>query len=146
MFAEGAHCTAVQQQLNVLDGNSETLAVCEKFNLASVNRGPLAKGLLSGKFNSESKFPADDVRQRWDLKGGRQAEWLKKLDCIREILISDGRTLVQGALGWLWARSEKTIPIPGFKTVKQIEENAGAADLGPLTAEQMKQIDEALGR
>ena len=146
LFAEGVHCTSVQQQLNILDGNYETLAVCEEMNLASVNRGPLARGLLCGKFTHDSKFPADDVRQRWDLRKGQQAEWLEKLELIREVLTSDGRSLAQAALGWLWARSENTVPIPGFTTVKQVEENAGAADLGPLKAEQMKQIDEVLGR
>jgi aryl-alcohol dehydrogenase-like predicted oxidoreductase len=60
------------------------------------------------------------------------------------VLTSDGRTLAQGALGWLWARSEKTVPIPGFKTLEQIEENVGALDFGPLDAEQMRQIDELL--
>ena len=52
----------------------------------------------------------------------------------------------QAALGWLWARSDNTIPIPGFKTVKQVEENVGAAEFGPLTAEQMKEIDKVLER
>jgi aryl-alcohol dehydrogenase-like predicted oxidoreductase len=68
------------------------------------------------------------------------------LEKIREILTSDGRTLIQGALAWIWARSEKTIPIPGFKTVAQVEENVKAMQFGPLTAEQMKEIDSLLGR
>ena len=50
------------------------------------------------------------------------------------------------ALAWLWARSGKMIPIPGFKTVKQVEENAGAIQFGPLKPEQMKEIDRLLGR
>jgi len=61
-------------------------------------------------------------------------------------LTSDGRTLAQGALGWIWARSERTIPIPGFKTVAQVEENAGAMRFGPLSAEQMDQIERLLER
>jgi aryl-alcohol dehydrogenase-like predicted oxidoreductase len=60
--------------------------------------------------------------------------------------MSNGRSLVQGAFAWIWARSETTIPIPGFKTVAQVEENAKAMELGPLTAEQMKEIDTILGR
>jgi aryl-alcohol dehydrogenase-like predicted oxidoreductase len=35
-----------------------------------------------------------------------------------------------------------TIPIPGFKTVAQVEENVGAMAHGPLSAEQMRRIDE----
>ena len=46
----------------------------------------------------------------------------------------------QASLAWNWARSEKTIPIPGFKTVRQVEENAAAMNYGPLTEEQMRRV------
>ena len=58
----------------------------------------------------------------------------------REVLTAGGRTLAQGALGWLWARSPATVPIPGFKTVAQVEENAGALVYGPLAADQMAEL------
>ncbi len=144
VFAEGEHCTAIQQAMNVFGGNSETLSVCEQGNLASIIRSPLAMGLLTGKFDAETKLPEDDVRCGWDFKQGRQAERLRKLDAIRDMLRSGGRTLAQGALAWLWARSETTIPIPGFKTVAQVEENVRAMDFGPLPADPMAQIDEIL--
>jgi aryl-alcohol dehydrogenase-like predicted oxidoreductase len=63
----------------------------------------------------------------------------------QELLTSDGRTLVQGALAWIWGQSERTIPIPGFKTVKQVEENALAMQFGPLNIEQISEIDALLG-
>jgi aryl-alcohol dehydrogenase-like predicted oxidoreductase len=63
---------------------------------------------------------------------------------VKEILTSNGRTLVQGALAWLWGKSGSTIPIPGFKTVKQVEENAKAMDFGPLSPDQMIEIDRIL--
>ena len=65
---------------------------------------------------------------------------------MREILSSNGRTLVQGAIAWIWGRSEKTVPIPGVKTAAQAEENAGAMQHGPLTPEQIAEIDGILGR
>jgi aryl-alcohol dehydrogenase-like predicted oxidoreductase len=71
---------------------------------------------------------------------------MQKLDAIRAILTSGGRTLAQGALAWLWARSPQTLPIPGFRTAAQVEENAGAMQFGPLTAGQMQEIDGLLGR
>jgi aryl-alcohol dehydrogenase-like predicted oxidoreductase len=40
----------------------------------------------------------------------------------------------------VWARSERTIPIPGFRNVAQAEDNAGALSHGPLTQEQLKEI------
>lgn len=151
VFAEGPNCTAVQQQLNVFGGNDEILALCKEKNLASVNRSPLAMGLLTGKFQESTRFPANDVRRHAEWfegfkEGKPNPEWLKKLDVIREILTSGGRTLAQGALAWIWGRSEKTIPIPGFKTVRQVEENATAMQFGPLNAEQMREIDALLGR
>ena len=78
--------------------------------------------------------------------GKPNREWMSKRDGIREILTSNGRTLAQGALAWLWARSPKTLPIPGFRTVGQVEENAGAMQSGPLTGEQMVEIDRLLDR
>jgi aryl-alcohol dehydrogenase-like predicted oxidoreductase len=141
LFAQGAHCAAVQQRLNVFEGNLETLKVCEKENLASLNRSPLATGILTGKFNADSKIPKEDVRSWWNFKEGDQAAMLKKVEAVRGILTSSGRSLAQGALAWIWAKSPVTIPIPGFKTEKQVAENAGAMALGPLLPAQMAEIE-----
>jgi len=62
------------------------------------------------------------------------------------VLTSGGRTLAQGALAWLLARSGRTVPIPGIRTVAQAEQNAGALRHGPLDEAQLRQIDELLGR
>ena len=68
-------------------------------------------------------------------------EFVARLDAVRETLQSGGRSLVQGALAWLWARSPRAIPIPGFKSVKQVEENCSAVNFGPLTPAQLQEID-----
>jgi aryl-alcohol dehydrogenase-like predicted oxidoreductase len=143
---------AVQHHLNVLEDAPDMIALCERHGLASINRGPLAMGLLSGKFDAGSRLPADDVRAsgaEWltafDRDGRPRRDFLDRLDAIREALTADGRTLVQGALGWIWARSQRTIPIPGFKTVAQVEENAGALAHGPLSGDRMREIDALLG-
>ena len=153
VFARGPHCSAVQLQLNVLDDNPAMLALCEKLNLAALNRGPLAMGLLTDKYTGLIKVAADDVRgdkspdwMKYFKDGLPNPEWALKRDAIREILTSQGRSLAQGALAWNWARSEKTLPIPGFRTVKQVQENAGAMQFGPLTQEQMSEIDRLLDR
>ncbi len=72
--------------------------------------------------------------------------WTQKLETIRQALTEGGRTLAQGALSWIWAKSAATVPIPGFRTVAQMEENAGAMRFGPLSAQAMSAIDDALGR
>jgi aryl-alcohol dehydrogenase-like predicted oxidoreductase len=139
--------------LNVFESNPEVLAICEKYDLAAINRGPLAMGLLTGKYTPETKPSADDVRgvksPEWMkyFKNGRpNPEFLEKRDAVRDVLTSGGRTVAQGALAWLWARSSKTIPIPGFRTVAQVEENSRAMEFGPLTAAQMQEIDAILSR
>jgi aryl-alcohol dehydrogenase-like predicted oxidoreductase len=150
-FSTSPNCSVVQQQLSVMDGNEDLLALCEELNLASINRGPLGMGLLTGKFAPDSSFQDDDVRKNasWHpgfKNGAPTQEWLNALESIRAVLTSNGRTLAQGALAGIWARSSKTIPIPGFKTVGQVEENCKAIDFGPLTPEQLHEIDGILGR
>lgn len=142
-FAEGAHCKAIQQSFNLLGGNTETLAVAEEQGLASVVRGPLGMGLLTGRMGRQTTFSASDVRRGWNF-AGPQGEQLDTLDRVRDILTADGRTLAQGALGWLLARSPAFVPIPGIRTVAQAQENAGAIAVGPLSDEQLAAIDAAL--
>ena len=136
---------AIQHDLNVLADAPAMLAVCDTFDVASINRSPLAMGLLTGEYHAASQLPADDVRtaQPWVryFDGGRPAPaWLARFDAVRQVLTSGGRTPVQGALCWLLARSPATIPIPGIRSVAQAEQNAAALRLGPLPAAQMDQI------
>jgi aryl-alcohol dehydrogenase-like predicted oxidoreductase len=149
-FAEGQHCAAVQHELNIFHDSAPMLAVCDKVNLASINRSPLAMGLLTGKYMADAQFPPNDVRytSRWweYFRRDKMPGLLQKLDTLREILTSDGRTLAQGALGWLLARSERTIPIPGFKTVTQVEENIGTLRFGSLSLAQMQEVEQLMAR
>ncbi len=150
LFAERPNCIAIQHGLNIFDPATAMVALCEEFGLASINNAPLASGLLSGKYTATSQLPADDFRSAafpwavYFVDGRPNPEFLQKLDAVREILTSDGCTLVQGALAWIWAQSRRTIPIPGFKTVAQVEENCGAMRFGPLTAAQMAEIESLL--
>jgi aryl-alcohol dehydrogenase-like predicted oxidoreductase len=146
VFAEGEHCAAVQHDLNVILDAPGMLALCEGQDLASVNRSPLARGALTGKYSKNSVFAQNDVRtDSWSVDHFF-GPTLDKLDTLRSILTSSGRTLTQGALAWVLTRSQKTIPIPGIRTVKQVEENAGTLESGLFTSEQMRQIDTLLGR
>jgi aryl-alcohol dehydrogenase-like predicted oxidoreductase len=153
VFAEGEHCTAVQHRLNILQDAPELLALCEQSNLASINRSPLAMGLLTGKHTPGRVLEAGDIRNAppawlpgFTEGGGADAEWLRRVEALRDVLTSGGRTLAQGALAWIWARSPLTVPIPGFRSVAQAEENAGALGKGPLTAGQLAEVDRILGR
>lgn len=152
-FAEGENCSAIQVEMNVIDDAPDIIEVCEQFNLAAINRGPLAMGLLTGKYTASTTLPDEDVRGKFApdwmkyFKDGKpNPEWVSMIDAVKEILTSNGRTIAQGALAWLWARSDKTLPIPGFKTVKQVEQNAQAMEFGPLTTDQVHEIDQLLNR
>lgn len=136
-FAEAPHCVAIQQEMNVFGVEDDLLALCEARGLAALGRSPLAMGLLSGRYGAGRELPAaDDVRRDtpyWDYFDDDKIDaWTARVDAVREALTQDGRSLVQGALGWLLARSPVAIPIPGFRTVAQVEENVAAARLGPL--------------
>jgi aryl-alcohol dehydrogenase-like predicted oxidoreductase len=150
VFAAGKHNVAVQHELSVFYDAPDMLRFCETYGLASINRSPLAMGMLTGKFKEKSQLGTDDVRGvqpqwlRYFDQGHPKPEWLDRVAKVREILTEDGRTLTQGALCWIWGRSPATIPIPGFRTVKQVEENVGALEFGPLPEEALKRIAEAL--
>jgi len=149
VFARGPHCIAVQHELNLFRCDEAMLALCERENLASINRSPLAMGMLTGKYGAGARFADNDVRAHtpwyvWFKDGRPSEEHLRKLAAVRDILSSGGRTLAQGALAWIWGRSPRTIPIPGFKTVQQAEENARAMQFGPLAPDQMVEIDALL--
>ena len=105
----------MKQRFNLFEGNTETLAICETHNLASINRGPLAMGLLTGKFDEHSKLPEDDVRHSWNFQNGEQAQRLQKLAELRSVLTSDGRTLAQAALGWNGRAVQPACPFQGLK-------------------------------
>lgn len=148
VFAEGAHCTAIQHGLNLGWDAPAMLPFCEEQDLASVNRTPLGMGMITGKFNRETTFPKDDVRHDWDLKAERPSQRLDRIEAVRKMFVEAGdtRTLAQIALAWIWTRSERTIPIPGFKTLAQVKENIQAMEFGLLSYEQMKKIDEIFER
>ena len=148
VFAQGTHCTAVQHWLNMGYDAPQMLVVCEENDLASINRSPLGSGMQTGKITSDTRFPEDDMRHSWNLRAERPMQHLLRIEAVRKLFADAGevRTQAQIALAWIWTRSNRAIPIPGFKTVAQVKENIQAMEFGPLTNDQMKKIDEIYGR
>jgi len=143
LFARGEHCIAIEHRLNVFNDNAAMLDLCLEQDLASLNRVPLLMGVLTGRWSREMKLEEGDPRADWFEDEG----FLKVLACMQQIepyLTSDGRSNVQGALGWIWARSPLTIPLPGFRNMEQIQGLVQGQQFGPLSLKVMQAIAERL--
>ena len=143
---------AVQHSMNLFFDAPSLGAVARTHGLTQLIRSPLGMGVLTGKFSDGATVPKDDVRsnspdwQGYFKDGQASADYVAQLNAVREILMSDGRTLAQGALCWLLAKSENIVPLPGAKTAAQAEENAGAMEHGPLPDAAMAEIEDILSR
>lgn len=148
VFAQGQHCAAIQHWMNIGTDMPEMLAVCEKYNQASIVRSPLGSGNMTGKFTRDSRFPEDDWRRDWNSPSEFLIQRRQRIAAVGKFFAEagDARTLAQIALAWIWTRSGRTIPIPGFKTVAQVQENIQAMEFGLLSKEQMLKIDEIFER
>jgi aryl-alcohol dehydrogenase-like predicted oxidoreductase len=144
-FAQGPHCTAVEHRLNIMMDAPEMLDLCDELDLASINRIPLAMGVLSGGWTRDTQLPQEDPRGEF-FGVEKFLEDLEKIEAMRQVLTRDGRSYVQAALGWIWARSPRAIPVPGFRTIEHVEEDAQAMLYGPLNEEQMAEVERILGR
>jgi len=149
-FAGRDGFVAVENDFNVFDHATELMAYAEQQRLLSLNRLPLAMGMLSGKYSQGQSVGANDIRARpvawmkYFKDGKAHPDFVRRLEAIRELLTTGGRTLAQGALGWILARSPNALPVPGFKTEVQIRDNLGALEKGPLPAATMAEIDRLL--
>lgn len=151
IFAEGKHCVMMEFAENVMEDDPAMRSFCEKHDLAACCRSPLAMGILTGKYQTGMQMPENDLRgknappwMQYFVDGRPNEVFLRKLEAVREILTSNGRTLAQGCLGWIWGHGKGCIPIPGFKTEQQVVENVKALTFGPLTEEQMSEVDSIL--
>jgi len=87
---------------------------------------PLGQGLLSGKYQSAP--PANFRRFRGDFTSEGRARQAPLIEALRDIAAERGVTAAQVALAWL-VRKPNVVAIPGASSVRQLEENAAAADL-----------------
>lgn len=146
------HFIAVEHCMNVFVDTPTIQKTIAEHNLTALIRSPLAMGVLTGKYTNQTRFSSDDNRSRdeaWrDYFVGSAVDpvHLKNLDAVRECLSIGGRSLTQGALGWIMARSENNIPIPGARTPEQIIESAGAIEYGALPEETMAEIELLIDR
>lgn len=144
IFAQGENCISVQYAMNITLYNKQMIELCEKNNLVGLIRSPLASGILTGKYNEHTKIADDHMLATVDFSQERYKKINQTLQELKQIIKQDGRTIIQAQLGYLMATSKTTIPIPGAKTIEQIEENARTLDLGPLSSDLVKKVDDLL--
>ena len=104
-FAESPNCVAVQQHMNVAWdewSNLDLLRLAERSGCASLARTPLARKSVFRSFtewkSGRGSLSETDIRHLLDLENGPAAETIARVDAVREILQSDGRSTVQGHL------------------------------------------------
>lgn len=113
-------------------------------------RVPLASGLLTGKMTKQSTFASDDHRNynrygeqfdRGETFSG--VDYDTGLEAVEEIrkLVPPGATMAQFALRWILMHAAVSCAIPGGKRPDQVEDNVRAAELPPLTGEQMAVVE-----
>jgi aryl-alcohol dehydrogenase-like predicted oxidoreductase len=143
VFGAGEHCTAIEHRMSLSLDTPEMLAVCSELDLASIVRSPLNAGVLTGKFTASSTFPPDDGRHDIDFTEGTGALRLNQIEQVRGQIAGDRRSMAEAALAWILTRSDRTIPIPGFKTAAQVEELVNASRHAPLDDDDLAAIEHA---
>lgn len=137
---------SLQPRLNIFDAGAsrDLLPFCHEHGVGVIVHSPLAKGLLTGKYRSGDRFPADDERANMPrFQGEAFHRYLAAAEELASLARARKRSLVQLAIAWTLAQPGVTSCIVGAKSPAQVEEHLGA--LGPsLTPEDMAQI-EAIG-
>ena len=102
---------------------------------------PLAGGLLSGKFSRDNQKPEGSRRSEFDFPIVDKERVWKILDVIAPIAKAHNCSAARISLAWMLKKPFVTSIIVGAKRPDQLQDNLAALDV-PLTAEQIKQLDD----
>lgn len=126
---------SMQPQYSLVERNieRELLPACIEEGVGVMPWGPLGGGFLSGKYRRGEQPPegsriagaSDDLEEAWHRRAVER-NW-RTLDAMTEISEETGKSFPQIALNWLLRQPGVTSPIIGARTVKQLEDNLGAA-------------------
>ncbi|RMG20614.1 MAG: aldo/keto reductase [Bacteroidetes bacterium] len=118
-------------------------------NVGILARVPLASGLLSGKYSRHTHFAAGDHRhfnrkgEAFDkgetFSGVDYEQGLEAVEALKKALHAENKLHLY-ALKWILMFEEVSCVIPGASRVEQVVDNVAAAELPPLTAEQMQAV------
>jgi len=124
-------CLQPQYSLVCREIEREHLPLCREEGIGVIPWSPLAGGLLTGKVRRGSGAPAGtraavDPMNRERFSAERN---LAIAETVVEISKANGKTPSQVALAWCAGQPGVTSPIFGARTLEQLEDNLGAADL-----------------
>lgn len=121
----------------------DILPYCGDNRIGTLIRGPLDKGILTGKFTRDSAF-SDSVREKWN-EGEAHEAFLRKIDLVERIkkAADPARPLAETALRFCLSHPAVTVIIPGARNAGQVRQNARAG-AGPLPGDELAAIRECL--
>ena len=128
----------LQPQYNLLvrELEWEIVPSCLDAGLGLLPWSPLGGGWLTGKYTREER-PTGATRlgenpdsgvEAYDRRAGAERTWAV-IDAVQTIAEKRGVSMAQVALAWLADRPGVTSVILGARTVEQLEDNLGAAEL-----------------
>jgi myo-inositol catabolism protein IolS len=121
---------ALQSCYNLLEREveAEVLSLCDENGIGFVPWGPLAYGLLGGRYEGNFVLPEGDWRQRTGLfDGDAYKTALQVANALKSLGKPDGTPPAHLATQWLLHQTAVCSVIAGAKTTKQVEQNAAAA-------------------
>ena len=142
-FNVNNRCSVVQVDYSLLNRAPETefLPYCQSHDIGVMIRGPLAMGLLSGRYSNDTLF-TDTVRSTWhtdEAKRTALSERLAKVDRLKGIL-EPGSEMVTAALRFTFSHPAVSVAIPGAKSPAQAIMNAAAGER-VLSDEEMTKLN-----
>lgn len=138
--------TAVQNRYSMMARHYEALfPVLEELGIGLVAFSPLANGLLSDRYDKNSRFETGtDYRASMPQFRSESFDANRELlEMLRRMAADRQATPAQISLAWMLSKKPWIVPIPGTRKFHRLQENAGAADI-VLTADEVRQIDESL--
>ena len=123
----------IQVPYNLIDRKVEKdlLPFCRENGIAVLAYSPIARGLLTGKYDRNTKFGLDDHRSRSGDEYFHGEAFPKNLEIVEKVKVVAKRlnkTPVQIALRWVLENPYVTTAIFGAKNIAQVEENVAASD------------------
>lgn len=130
-FDANHSCDVVEVDYSLVNRSPEEalLPYCEQRGIGVLVRGPLAKGVLAGKYDENTVFE-DPVRQSFNRGGAGRAQYESILAGVRQLQerIPNSTDLVRNALQYVISHPVAPVAIPGAKSPAQALANAAAGE------------------